>query len=90
MLLTLQCCGQDTDGLYKAMEEAIARSEVIVSQYEPFVCFFGLQFCFNHTAAYRNILINSWHHHFRFFFLDHDHDSCFGFTMPFQWKIKRS
>jgi hypothetical protein len=29
MLLTLQCCGQDTDGLYKAMEEAIARSEVI-------------------------------------------------------------
>lgn len=28
MLLTLQCCGQDTDGLYKAMENAIAKSEV--------------------------------------------------------------
>ncbi|TXG53322.1 hypothetical protein EZV62_022491 [Acer yangbiense] len=27
MLLTLQCCGQDTDGLYRAMEKAIARSE---------------------------------------------------------------
>lgn len=28
MLLTFQCCGQDTDGLYEAMEKAIARSEV--------------------------------------------------------------
>lgn len=28
MLLTLQCCGQDTDGLYEAMEKAVARSEV--------------------------------------------------------------
>ena len=28
MLLTLQCCGQDTDGLSEAMEKAIARSEV--------------------------------------------------------------
>lgn len=27
MLLTLQCCGQDTDGLYEAMEKAVARSE---------------------------------------------------------------
>lgn len=29
MLLTLQCCGQDTDGLYEAMNKAVARSEVI-------------------------------------------------------------
>lgn len=29
MLLTLQCCGQDTDGLYEAMETAVAKSEVI-------------------------------------------------------------
>lgn len=29
MLLTLQCCGQDADGLYEAMEKAVARSEVI-------------------------------------------------------------
>ena len=29
MLLTLQCCGQDTDGLIEAMEQAVARSEVI-------------------------------------------------------------
>jgi hypothetical protein len=29
MLLTLQCCGQDTDGLCEAMEKAVARSEVI-------------------------------------------------------------
>lgn len=28
MLLTLQCCGQDTDGLHEAMEKAVARSEV--------------------------------------------------------------
>lgn len=30
MLLTLQCCGQDTDGLYEAMNKAVARSEVIL------------------------------------------------------------
>ena len=29
MLLTLQCCGQDTDDLCEAMEKAVARSEVI-------------------------------------------------------------
>lgn len=28
MLLTLQSCGQDTDGLNEAMEKAVARSEV--------------------------------------------------------------
>lgn len=41
MLLTLQCCGQDTDGLYGAMEKAIARSEVdwVVSMI-AFVLFF--------------------------------------------------
>lgn len=30
MLLTLQCCGQDTDGLWEAMEKAVARSEVAI------------------------------------------------------------
>lgn len=29
MLLTLQCFNQDTDGLYEAMDRAVARSEVI-------------------------------------------------------------
>lgn len=33
MLLTLQCCGQDTDGLWEAMEKAVARSEVNYSSY---------------------------------------------------------
>lgn len=28
MLLTLQSCAQETDGLYDAMEKAVARSEV--------------------------------------------------------------
>lgn len=28
MLLTLQSCGQETDGLNEAMEKAVARSEV--------------------------------------------------------------
>ena len=28
MLLTLQCCGQDTKGFCEAMEKAIARNEV--------------------------------------------------------------
>lgn len=31
MLLTLQCCGQDTDGLREALGMAIARSEVCKS-----------------------------------------------------------
>lgn len=28
MLLTLQCCGQDTEGLYEAIGKTIARTEV--------------------------------------------------------------
>jgi len=28
LLLTLQSCAQETDGLYAAMEKAVARSEV--------------------------------------------------------------
>lgn len=28
MSLTMQCCAQETDGLYEAMERAVTRSEV--------------------------------------------------------------
>lgn len=44
-MLTLQCCGQDTDGLNEAMVKAIARNKVNTSLLQPLVHFAFINKC---------------------------------------------